>query len=162
MISKENFFKVRLFYSPLFPLQSHCPVFYFLLGFCGAAATYNQHVPADGGPWFCVGDFSLDSCAATASVSEGKVNRFAAQIVFVKEGLHGEGHFVPPDRADNDVFVILCPVLNALQEFWLYIFPLLALCCVEDFFCSPGDSGRPCRFQRGLCFFQAYRRPSWR
>ena len=71
-------------------------------------------------------------------MGDGKVNRFAAQIVFVKEGLHGEGHFVPPDRADNDVFVILCPVLNALQEFWLYIFPLLALCCVEDFFVVPG------------------------
>ena len=60
-------------------------------------------------------------------MGDGKVNRFAAQIVFVKEGLHGEGHFVPPDRADNDDFVILRHVLNALQELWLYIFPLLAL-----------------------------------
>lgn len=63
---------------------------------------------------------------------------FAAQIVFIKEGLHGEGHFVPPDRADDDDFVILRHVLNALQELWLYIFPLLALCCVEDFFVVPG------------------------
>ena len=63
---------------------------------------------------------------------------FAAQIVFIKEGLHGEGHFVPPDRADDDDFVILHHVLNALQELWLYIFPLLALCCVEDFFVVPG------------------------
>ena len=28
------------------------------------------------------------------------------------------------------------------------------------FFCSRGDSGRPCRFQRGLRFLQACRRPS--
>ena len=139
MISKANSFLEFAFFTVLYSsLQSHCPVFYFLLGFCGAAATYNQHVPADGGPWFCVGDFSLDSCAATASVSEGKVNRFAAQIVFVKEGLHGEGHFVPPDRADDDDFVILRHVLNALQELWLYIVPLFALCCVEDFFVVAG------------------------
>ena len=87
---------------------------------------------------------------------------FAAQIVFIKEGLHGEGHFVPPDRADDDDFVILHHVLNALQELWLYIFPLLALCCLEDFFVVVGDSGRPYRFQKGLRFLQAYRRPSWR
>ena len=39
-------------------------------------------------------------------MGDEKVNHFAAQIVFVKEGLHDKGHFVPPDRADDDYFVV--------------------------------------------------------
>ena len=104
--------KSSLFLQPFIPLTIPCPIFYFLLGFCSGTVAENQHVPADGGLWFCGSDFSLDSCTAAASVGDGKVNHFAAQIVFVKEGLHGEGHFVPPDRADNDDFVILRHVLN--------------------------------------------------
>lgn len=46
------------FFTHLYsPLQSHYPVFYFLLEFCGIAAAENQHVPADGGLWLCGGDF---------------------------------------------------------------------------------------------------------
>ena len=129
-----EFFLEFAFFTALYsPLQPLCPIFYFLLGFYGIAAA--------------------------ASVGDGKVNRFAAQIVFVKESLHGEGHFVPPDRADDDDFVILRHVLNALQELWLYIFPLLALRRVEDFFVVAGIVVARVDFKEVCAFPQRFARP---